>query len=93
MFMMGANFCLDFVRFYLNCPSTIAGVIYTLLCNEVDNIDLKKNSNILYGAKLIFLELGLMNWIPHYHEQEVFLTYIISLLTIFRFLKDLTSLI
>ncbi|EDA3267905.1 type VI secretion system baseplate subunit TssF [Salmonella enterica subsp. enterica serovar Bovismorbificans] len=47
----GANFSLDFVRFYLNGPATVTGMIYTLLCDEVDNIVLKKGNDVLYGVK------------------------------------------
>lgn len=47
----GANFSLDFIRFYLNGPSTVAGIIYTLLCNEIDNIVLQKNNDVLYGIR------------------------------------------
>ena len=47
----GANFSLDFVRFYLNGPSTVTGIIYTLLCNEIDNIVLQKNNDVLYGIR------------------------------------------
>ncbi|EEW3310746.1 type VI secretion system baseplate subunit TssF [Escherichia coli] len=47
----GAKFSLDMVRFYLNGPATVTGIIYTLLCNEVDNIVLQKNDDILYGVR------------------------------------------
>ncbi|AKC15921.1 type VI secretion protein (plasmid) [Escherichia coli] len=47
----GANFSLDFIRFYLNGPSTVTGIIYTLLCNEIDNIVLQKNNDVLYGIR------------------------------------------
>lgn len=47
----GANFSLDFIRFYLNGPSTVTGIIYTLLCNEIDNIVLQKNKDVLYGIR------------------------------------------
>lgn len=47
----GANFSLDFVRFYLNGPATVTGMIYTLLCDEVDNIVLRKGNDVLYGVK------------------------------------------
>ncbi|EEX7077740.1 type VI secretion system baseplate subunit TssF, partial [Escherichia coli O157] len=47
----GAKISLDFVRFYLNGPSTVTGIIYTLLCDEVDNIILQKNNDVLHGVK------------------------------------------
>ncbi len=56
----GAKFSLDFVRFYLNGPSTVTGIIYTLLCDEVDNIILQKNNDVLYGVKTNVFSTGLM---------------------------------
>lgn len=47
----GANITLNFVRFYLNGPSTVTGIIYTLLCDEFDNIVLKRNNDAIYGIK------------------------------------------
>ncbi|EFG4029106.1 type VI secretion system baseplate subunit TssF [Escherichia coli] len=60
----GAKFSLDFVRFYLNGPATVTGIIYTLLCDEVDNIVLQKNNDVLYGIRTDISGVG-------FYEGEV----------------------
>ena len=60
----GANFSLDFVRFYLNGPATVTGIIYTLLCDEVDNIVLQRNNDVLYDISANISGAG-------FYESEV----------------------
>ncbi|HDL7751864.1 TPA: type VI secretion system baseplate subunit TssF [Yersinia enterocolitica] len=41
----------NYIRFYLNGPANITGMIYTLLCSELDYIVIEKNDNVLYEIK------------------------------------------
>ena len=50
-FFDGIDCSLNSIRFYLNGPTMVTGIIYTLLCDEVDNIVLRKNNDVLYGIK------------------------------------------
>ncbi|EJV3517752.1 type VI secretion system baseplate subunit TssF [Escherichia coli] len=50
-FWEGIEFTTDSIRFYLNGPSNINGILYTLLCSESENTVLKKNDCVLYNIR------------------------------------------
>lgn len=60
----GVNFFFDFVRFYLNGLVMVIGIIYILLCDEVDNIVLQRNNDVLYDISVNIFGVG-------FYESEV----------------------